>query len=83
MIFYFKIMGPIISDALQKNHLTANQVSESGLMDKATIRKILTGESVNTKFYDRLLKWLEENYPKVYKEVVNSVIENLNKFKMD
>lgn len=76
-------MGVSINDAMQKNHLSANQVYDSRVMDKATIRHILSGQSVNTKYYNMLFEWLEENYPEVYKEAMKGIIENLDRLEID
>lgn len=83
MIFFFKIMGGSIDYAMQKNHLTTYKVYESGVIDKSTLKRILTGEGGNAKSYNILLKWLEENHPKVYKDAVNTFIDKLNKLRTD
>lgn len=83
MIFFFEMMGGSIDDAMQKHHLTTYRVYESGVIDKATLKHILTGEGGSAKSYNHLLKWLEENHPKVYKDAVNTFIDKLNELKMD
>lgn len=83
MIFFFEIMGGSIEAALQKYDLTPYKVSELATMDKSTIKHILTGECGNVKSYNNLLKWMEENYPKVYKDAVNTFIDKLSELRMD
>ena len=56
-------------------------LEEAGVMNRGTMGHIKKGESVNTKYYERLFQWLKENKPETYKECMNKMIENLNKLK--
>lgn len=66
-----------------RSDLNFNNLNDKGVIGWFIVIKIWDGKIVILNFYFKLMKWMEKEKLEVYKEVMEYILKELGKFKME